>query len=205
MIHPDLHAALRPFLLPGERPLWAGRPKQGLLLRAADLYLVPFSLFFLGFAIVWNQGLWSDFGAAFPFDLIGAVLLLSGAYAALGRFLVDAVLRSKTLYAVTDRRILIHRGGPWRSLRALELNHLPMLELRQQAGGRGTINFDAPPDPSWWSNGHKPEWTPLLSNVPRFLAIDGAAAVYDLISREAERLRRERLASLPPGQANLIG
>jgi len=205
MVRPEFHAALRPWLLPGERLLWAGLPKRGLLLRSADLYLVPFSLFFIGFALLWNQGVWRWGDTPFPFAVAGAALLLGAAYVSVGRFLVDAVVRAKLLYAVTDRRIVILRRPPWSRFRALDLSCLPVLELQQGPGGRGTINFDVPPDLGWWSHAHQPEWTPGLSKVPRFLEIEGAASVYDLVSRECERRRAERLAGLPPDRAALIG
>jgi hypothetical protein len=144
-------------------------------------------------------------GTSFLFAIAGGALLLSAAYVSLGRFLVDAIVRAKLLYAVTDRRIVILRRSPWSSLRTLDLSYLPVLELRQSARGRGTIDFDVPPDPEWWSHTHQPEWTPALSKVPRFLEIDGAAAVYDLISRECERRRAERLARLPADRAAFIG
>lgn len=38
------YSALTPYLHPGERLLWAGRPKRGLLLRGEDAFLIPFSL-----------------------------------------------------------------------------------------------------------------------------------------------------------------
>ncbi|HEX8655598.1 MAG TPA: hypothetical protein VF693_10290 [Allosphingosinicella sp.] len=205
MVRPEFHATLRQWLLPGERLLWAGPPKQGLLLRSADLYLVPFSLFFVGFAIVWSQGAWRMGDPSFLFAIAGAALLLGAAYVSLGRFLVDAVLRAKLLYAVTDRRIVILRRPPWSSFRAFDLSNLPVLELQQSARGRGTIIFDVAPEPSWWPRTQQPEWAPALSKVPRFLEIDGAAAVYDLISRECERRRAERLARLPADRAAFIG
>ncbi|MEA3041148.1 MAG: hypothetical protein QOC65_637 [Sphingomonadales bacterium] len=205
MVRPEFHAALRQWLLPGERLLWAGLPKQGLLLRSSDLYLVPFSLFFVGFALLWNQGVWEWGDTPFLFAVAGVALLLGAAYVSLGRFLVDAVVRAKLLYAVTDRRIVILRRPPWSRFRALDLSYLPVLELQQSGRGRGTINFDVAPDPQWWSHAHQPEWTPALSKVARFLEIEGAAAVYDLISRECERRRAERLARLPADRAAFIG
>ncbi|HEX8366536.1 MAG TPA: hypothetical protein VF603_14740 [Allosphingosinicella sp.] len=205
MVHPEYHAALRQWLMPGERLLWAGQPKQGLLLRSADVYLVPFSLFFVGFALVWNQSVWGTGDTPFLFAIAGAALLLGAAYVSLGRFLADAVVRAKLLYAVTDRRIVILRRSPWSRIRALDLSYLPVLELQLSGGGRGTIIFDVPPDSRWWSHAQQPEWTPALSKAARFLEIEGATAVYDLISRECERRRAERLARLPAERAAFIG
>lgn len=40
----DTYTALTPHLHAGERLIWLGRPKQGLLLRREDAWLIPFSL-----------------------------------------------------------------------------------------------------------------------------------------------------------------
>jgi hypothetical protein len=205
MIRPEHHGALRPYLLPGERLLWTGRPKRGLLLRAADLYLIPFSLVVLGLGLLWVRQL-SRFGRPDAmFLLFGGLFLAGAAYGAAGRFLVDALVRARLLYAVTDRRVLILRTGQWPRCRSLDLRHLPMLELSAGTGGRGTISFDVPSAPGFWTRSHQPEWTPALARVPRFLAIDNAAQTYDLIARQSERLRREALAALPPEQRAFIG
>jgi len=54
----------------GEQVLWSGQPKRGLRLRAADAFLIPFSLRWAGFAVVWESGLVSS---AAPFFLHSGV------------------------------------------------------------------------------------------------------------------------------------
>jgi hypothetical protein len=44
----------RRHLMRGERVLWEGRPATGLLLRPIELFLIPFGLFWGGFAVAWN-------------------------------------------------------------------------------------------------------------------------------------------------------
>ena len=50
-----MDAEVSPFsgrLLPGERVVWSGRPATGMLFTPRDLFLIPLSAVWLGFAVV---------------------------------------------------------------------------------------------------------------------------------------------------------
>ena len=48
--------AFRGRLLAGERVMWSGRPARGVMFTARDIFLVPFSVVWVGFAIFWTCG-----------------------------------------------------------------------------------------------------------------------------------------------------
>src|SRR4051794_38568075 len=96
------------YLLPGERVVWTGRPKGGLAFTPADGLLIPFSLFWAGFAVFWNVQVWAT-NAPVSFKLFGLPFLIISVYVTVGRFWVDASVRQHQSYAVTNKRILIRR------------------------------------------------------------------------------------------------
>ena len=69
-----------------------------------DGYLIPFSLFFFGFAVFWLTSVARQ-GAPGFFYLWGVPFVAIGLYMLVGRFFFDAWLRRDLRYAVTDRRI----------------------------------------------------------------------------------------------------
>ena len=53
-ITPDSLAAIQPELTSGESILWAGQPNTRVIFHKEDLFLIPFSLMWGGFAIFWE-------------------------------------------------------------------------------------------------------------------------------------------------------
>ena len=122
-------------LRPGERVLWLGQP-QGSLLTGDDAVLIPVSLAWLGF-FVFSAAVVLINGGPDPFGLVLVPFLAIGLYVAVGRFLVKARGRRKTLYALTDQRVIVKSG---KMVRTLFVDRLPMLEV-SSSGGRGKIIF----------------------------------------------------------------
>ncbi|MBB6485040.1 PH domain-containing protein [Rhizobium lusitanum] len=174
---------IQSYFLPGEKLLWHGQPQQGFMLNNSDLLLIPFSLMWGGFAIFWEGTVITQVNASFFFKLWGVPFVLIGLYLIIGRFVIDAFVRARTQYAVTNRRIIILREGWFSKLLTLSLERLPSMDLDQKGDGTGTINFGTDPEAGQGHHGGMSNWTPALSKVPRFLGIANVREVFDLIER----------------------
>ncbi|MHA6204792.1 hypothetical protein ACXU4B_10235 [Dyella soli] len=133
--------ALRQELGRDERLLWNGVPKQGLLFRASDLLAVPFSLLWGGFAIFWEYSVTSAKDAPVIMELWGIPFVLIGLYMIVGRFFADAYLRKRTVYGVTDQRVIILSGLFNREVKSLALTTLSDITFTGRSDQRGTITF----------------------------------------------------------------
>jgi hypothetical protein len=177
---------IRDELAPGERLLWSGQPRQGVVLHLADAFFIPFSLFWLGFV---SLGAWSALASpesAFALLFILPLLLIGGFFA-FGRFGLDLWMRRRTYYGVTDRRILILSGVWNRNVRALNLRTLIDISLTLHRGGRGTLTF-GPESPFAFYGRNWPGMGRYAA--PGFDGIEHPREVFDLIYQAQERLGR---------------
>ena len=167
-------------LMPGERIVWQGQPKQGLLLTARDIYLIPASVLWCSFAIFWTIMATGTGGPGF-LTLWGLMFVCVGLYLVFGRFIADAWVRRDLHYTLTNQRILITRPAPFRRFTVLRLDQLGDIDLNERSDGRGTIRFGQPV--AMWGNRGMSAWSASLDPTPQFLAIEGARRVFDLIQR----------------------
>ncbi len=184
----DLNAALtlQSALMPGEKLLWAGRPGQGIKFSSNDTYLVPFSLFWGGFAIFWESQVVNSKAPPF-FMLWGIPFVAIGLYLIAGRFFWDAYVRSRQTYAVTNQRLIVKRDN---NLNTTSLGSLPQLNLSSGTNGRGMIDFSQPAlYGSGFGNRGWGMWLPS-SNGSRFIFLDDAQSVFQIIQKAQQDLLR---------------
>ena len=168
-------------LLPREKVLWSGRPGQGIILTRSDALLIPFSLMWGGFAVFWEASVLSTHAPLF-FALWGVPFVLAGLFITVGRFLLDAWLRGRILYALTDRRILFLRSRPWPAFKAVRLDTLPEATLNEGSDGRGTIRFGQ--QARLWAGSQSRNFgalVPSLDPTPQFISIPDVQRVFDLV------------------------
>lgn len=167
---------------PQERLLWSGQPRQGVMFRPADALLIPFSVMWCGFAIFWETGVVSS-GAPFFFKLWGIPFVLVGLYIVFGRFLADAAQRTKTVYALTNERVIII-GGLFRpAVKSLNLRTLSDVSLSERSDGTGTIALGPSSGFNWVGS----NWPGSRQTGPPALeGISNARAVYEQL-RQAQK------------------
>ena len=178
-------------LLRDEKMIWRGRPRQGLMVRPSDALLIPFSLVWGGFAIFWESSVLRMPNAPGFMVLFGGVFVLIGLFMIVGRFFVDAWIRTGLFYALTDRRILILRSRPTVSFQSVNLDRMPEATLSETSQGRGSIRFG--PAASTWnsrSSGGLGFWIASMDATPQFLAIDDVKRVFATIQERAQRAGR---------------
>jgi hypothetical protein len=167
-----------------ERLLWAGKPRQGLVFRPSDTFLIPFSLLWGGFAFFWEYSVLTG-GAPLFFALWGIPFVLVGSHFIVGRFLVDMRQRAKTVYGLTNERLLIISGLFTRNVKSLNLRTLADVSLTERPDGSGTITFGQGNPYSSWFQGMG-WWPGMPAGAPAFELVPRAKEIYEAI-RNAQR------------------
>ena len=171
----------------GESLLWAGRPKQGFVLRGSDAFLIPFSLLWCGFAVFWEYSAYSS-GAPLFFLLFGGIFVVIGLYFVFGRWIEDSLVRRNTYYGVTEDRVLIHTEFPTTRTKSLQLDTISDITLTSGSGGFGTISLGPQhPMASMMSGWNWPGMSAYQS--PQLEMITDAKSVFDLIQRNRRNTR----------------
>jgi hypothetical protein len=180
----DVNALIRAELMSGESLLWSGRPKQGIAFRPSDALLIPFSVLWAGFAVFWTYTA-SRTGAPTQFWMFGLIFVAVGLYFVFGRFIADAVTRSKTCYGVTSDRILIVSELFGHRVKSLNLRTLSDVTFTNNRNGAGTISF-GPMNPAASAFGAAPWLGRGQYQPPSFILDQNIQKVYGII-RDAQK------------------
>ena len=192
-MNPEAQQIIHAELDPGESILWAGKPKQGTVFRGSDFFMIPFSLLWGGFAIVWeimavamiHKAEKVPDGFVYLFPLFGIPFVAIGLYMIFGRFIYDSKRRSKTFYGVTNERAIIVSGLFRKNVKSLSLKAISDLSIDEKSNNRGTILFgQESPMMSVFMGGGFPG---TGSTTPRFELIENAKQVYNQIRSQQKR------------------
>lgn len=179
----------------GERLLWQGVPKQGLMLRVGDIFLIPFSALWFGGALFWEGSVllaWAFGNSSMDaevtgivslFALFGIPFVLVGFYIFAGRFWHDKWRRSNTLYGLTDdRAILISRSGT----KSVPLTANTEINVKHHKNGRSTISFGR--EASFFNASMSNQWGAWTGkpSSPTFEAVSDGGSVYKKVKAVME-------------------
>jgi hypothetical protein len=177
----DASQQLHEYLGPNEKILWAGQPRKGIVFRTADIFIIPFSLLWCGFAVFWLVTVIMS-GAPLLFALFGVPFVIVGLIMVFGRFIMDARQRENTYYGLTNERILIKTGVKRKSLNSFQLKTLSNLEYIQKGDASGTIYVGPKNSMAAYSSGMG--WWPGVKNSSSLEMIDDVRTVYAKITEQ---------------------
>ena len=162
---------LQQYLDPNEKLVWAGQPRKGIVFRTADIFVIPFSLLWCGFAIFWFKTALNS-GAPIFFAMFGIPFVIIGLIFVFGRFIIDAKHRDSTYYGITEDRIIIKSGLFKKTIKSLNIRTLSDIEYTERSDGSGTINI-GPRNPfqirgtgmNWWAGRQSGPSLDLIQDV----------------------------------------
>ena len=174
----QLSSELQQHLDSNEKLIWSGQPRKGIVFRTSDIYVIPFSLLWCGFAIFWFTTALKS-GAPIMFAMFGIPFVVIGLIFVFGRFLIDAKQREHTFYGLTADRIIIKSGVFKKSVKSLNIRTLSDIEYTEKADGSGTISIGPKNIMTAWGNGMN--WWPGVKVNPSLELIPEVRKVYNKI------------------------
>jgi hypothetical protein len=187
IIDAEVSSKVQPELMTNESLLWTGKPNPRVIFHSDDLYLIPFSLLWGGFAIFWEMsvlGYWghgANNGSPSTFmALWGIPFIVMGQYFLWGRFVYDAWLKRHTYYVITNWRIFMLQEGWNRRTSWMYIGAIPTVE--REGSITGTLWF-GPKYPVLGGRGQKTRGLSRFSigDTPVFADIDDLESVHRLV------------------------
>ena len=164
-------------LEPSETLIWSGRPLKGIRRGPGDLLLIPFSLLWGGGVIAWEVSAWRS--GVQPLALLPTLpFVVLAIYLIAGRFFADGWARARTVYIVTDRRVIISAPRLGKRVLTLPLDSWDAY-FRSWSGNVGFISFQ--------QRRHRSR-----KNPPKFAFLVEAWAVHEQIKDLQRSLAKRR-------------
>jgi hypothetical protein len=172
-------------------------PTASVIFHPSDRGRIPFSLLWGGFAIFWEAGVLSFWNTSKPsphtisdfMALWGIPFALIGQYMIWGRFVLDAWLKRRTFYVVTNRHVLLLQEGWKRITNFVYLDFIS--EVSREGDTVGTL-WLGPKYSMFASRGFRSRGFSLLSvgdGVPVLADIGNVDSVRRLILELREKSR----------------
>jgi hypothetical protein len=177
MIDNEIKNEFKTALGTNETILWTGRPPEGIIFRASDIFLIPFSILWFGFAIFWEGSVITS-SAPLLFRLWGIPFLFVGLYISIGRFFIDSRKRKNTIYAITPERIMIKAGIFSSEINSISIRTLSGVTFTTKSNDSGTIILG--PENDRYGRMQGIDW-PGVKQTPRLDSIPNVKGVYDII------------------------
>ena len=176
-------------LLEGEEILWTGRPERSAVVAGADAAAIPITVWLGSSAIYAGVSLLHRLSAANSLgqlvtSLVGGIpFILMGLYLILGRFIYKAWRKTRTYYAVTNKRVLALTKIRGRHLLEEYIEEIPALHKSVRSDGIGSVYFARSPFmASWCGNAGMNCSTGFdRKDLMAFHDIRGAEEVYGLV------------------------
>lgn len=175
----ELQNEIKPFIPRGERILWSGQPKRGIILRPADIFVIPFSIAWFGFALFWEYMVIKS--GVYFMALFGLPFIVIGAYLTVGRFIVDNIRRKNTAYAITNTKVIVTAKLKNRVVNALDITSIGNISITEKNDGSGTLILGTPDPRNSHANGlglGQGNKAPAM-----FEMVEDARKAYDLLMR----------------------